>query len=218
MTGLTLTCQAVLFDLDGVLVDSRAVVERTWQHWAAHRGVDGADLGRRAHGRRTIETVREFAPHLDAASEARWLETLEVRDVDGVVALPGAAAMYNAIADSRRAVVTSGGRALAANRLHAVGLALPSVLVVAEDVAHGKPAPDGYLIGASRLGIAPSLCLVIEDAPPGIAAAKAAGATVLAVATTFPAADLTAADMTVASLAAVRVSVAADAIHVEVMR
>jgi sugar-phosphatase len=200
---LVLHCNAVLFDLDGVLVDSDAVVVRTWNRWAARHELDIPDLVRRAHGRRSIETVREVAPQLDAEAEARWLETVETSDAEGLAILPGAGALFQAIPSDRRAVVTSGGRALAEFRLAAVGLTPPDVLVSAEDVQRGKPAPDGYLLAARRLGAGPSECVVVEDTPAGIAAGRAAGATVLAVATTFPPAELHQAHVVLPSLATV---------------
>lgn len=201
MTQLALRCSAVLFDLDGVLVDSEAVVVRTWTRWAARHQLDIPDLVRRAHGRRSIETVREVAPQLDAEAEVQWLEGIEVSDAEGLAILPGAAALFQAIPRERRAVVTSGGRALAEFRLAAVGLTPPPVLISAEDVQRGKPAPDGYLLAAKRLGAPPNECLVIEDTPAGIAAGRAAGATVLAVATTFPPAELHQAHVVLPSLA-----------------
>lgn len=216
MPRVELRCQAILFDLDGVLVDSRAVVERTWRRWAERHRIRPNDLVAKAHGRRSVETVRAVAPHLDVMSEVRWLEAAELSDVDGLLPVPGAAALLDSVPDSRRAVVTSGGRALARLRLAAVGFALPSVIVAAEDVAHGKPAPDGYVRAASLLGVDPSHCVVLEDAPPGIVAGTAAGATVIAVATTFPRSQLSRARLTVDTLAVLRVSVHADRLDVAV--
>lgn len=203
MTHLVLRCSTVLFDLDGVLVDSEPVVVRTWNRWAARHRLDIPDLVRRAHGRRSIETVREVAPQLDAEVEVRWLEGTETSDAEGLAILPGAAELFQAIPRGRRAVVTSGGRALAEFRLAAIGLTPPAVLISAEDVQRGKPAPDGYLLAAERLGAAPRECVVIEDTPAGIAAGRAAGATVLAVATTFPPGDLRHAHVVLPSLSAV---------------
>jgi sugar-phosphatase len=198
---LDLSCRAVLFDLDGVLVYSEPVVVRTWRRWAARHGLDLPDLVSRAHGRRSIETVREVAPWLDAEAEVEWLSDVELADGDGLAALPGAARLFEAIPSRQRAIVTSGGRALAAFRLRAVGLTSPEVLIAAEDVEHGKPAPDGYLAAARRLDAEPGECIVIEDAPAGIAAGRAAGATVIAVATTFLAAELRQAHVVIDSLA-----------------
>ena len=214
MSQSILRCSAVLFDLDGVLVDSEQVVVRTWKRWAERHRLDIPDLVRRAHGRRSIETVRELAPQLDAAAEARWLEGIESSDADGLAPLPGAAELFQGIPPDRRAVVTSGGRALAEFRLAAVGFPSPAVLISADDVQRGKPAPEGYLRAAERLGVAPAECIVIEDTPPGIAAGRAAGATVLAVATTFPARELDQANVVVQSLADVTSSVQAASLHV----
>ena len=214
MTQSILRCRAVLFDLDGVLVDSEQVVVRTWNRWAERHRLDIPDLVRRAHGRRSIETVREVAPQLDAMAEARWLEGIESSDAEGLASLPGAAELFEAIPLDRRAVVTSGGRALAGFRLASVGLPSPRVLISADDVQRGKPAPDGYLLAAERLGVAPGECIVIEDTPPGIEAGRAAGATVLAVATTFPAPELDGAHVVVPSLASVTSTVRGSELHV----
>lgn len=216
LTQLVLRCSAVLFDLDGVLVDSEPVVVRTWNRWAARHKLEIPDLVRRAHGRRSIETVREVAPQLDAEVEVRWLEGIETSDAEGLVIMPGAAELFQAIPHERRAVVTSGGRALAEFRLAAIGLTAPAVLISAEDVERGKPAPDGYLLAAERLGAAPGECVVIEDTPAGIAAGRAAGATVLAVATTFPPAEVHQAHVVLPSLAAVETRVDGMAVHLTI--
>jgi sugar-phosphatase len=197
---------AILFDLDGVLVDSHAVVARTWRRWSERHALQIPDIVRRAHGRRSVDTVREIAPGLDAAAEVEWLATTELADLDGVVALEGADVALGALAEGQRAIVTSGGRALARLRLAHVGLPVPAVLVAAEDVRQGKPSPEGYLAAARRLGVAPSRCVVFEDAPAGIEAGRAAGATVIAVATTFPRETLGAAAAIVDSLGAVHVA------------
>jgi sugar-phosphatase len=198
--SVVLKCEAILFDLDGVLVDSHQVVERTWRRWVARHGIDAPDIVRRAHGRRSIETVREVAPELNADEEVRWLAEQEVGDFEGVVALPGAAAMLDALRPDEWAVVTSGGRELARRRLTHAKLPLPDTLIAAEDVTVGKPAPDGYLKAADRLGRHASKCLVIEDTPPGIEAGYAAGARTVGLTTTFPGSALPSADMIVEHL------------------
>lgn len=207
---LTLTCDAVLFDLDGVLVDSRAVVERTWRRWGEIHGLDGSQLVRRAHGRRTIETVREVAPHLDMNEEVRWLATAELSDFGGVIALPGAATALDALNEGEWAVVTSGGRDLARRRLECASLPVPRILVAAEDVQAGKPSPEGYVAAAMRLGVDPSRCVVVEDTPPGLEAGRLANARIVALATTFPHTDLTRADAVAKSLAAVKIGHSSD--------
>jgi mannitol-1-/sugar-/sorbitol-6-phosphatase len=214
---LTLECEAVLFDVDGVLVDSRAVVERSWALWAARRGIDPKGIVQRAHGRRTIETIRALAPQLDADEETAWLESAELQDTGGLVALPGAETALRAVPDSRRALVTSGGRALASMRMRAAGLPVPSVLVAAEDVQIGKPAPDGYLLAARRLGFEAHECVVVEDAPPGITAGRASGAHVIALTTTFPATALTEASVIVPTLDAVQIAAEGRYLRIEVL-
>jgi mannitol-1-/sugar-/sorbitol-6-phosphatase len=199
-----LRCQALLFDLDGVLMDSGAAVERTWERWSARHGLDLATILAQAHGRRSADTVRAVAPWLDAEAEAEAIEADESEDVDGVVALPGAASLLRALPAGRWAVATSGSRRLATRRLGHGRLPVPEVLVTADDVTHGKPHPEPYLAAARALGADPARCVVVEDAPAGIAAARAAGASVLGLATTFTAAELREADRVVPSLAAVR--------------
>ena len=200
----TIRCVAILFDLDGVLMDSGAAVERAWTRWAVGHELDVAGVLAEAHGRRTQDTIRAVAPWLDVETETRGLEAGESDDTDGVVALPGAASLLESLPSDRWAVATSGSRRLATTRLAHGGLPLPRVLVTAEDVERGKPDPQPYLAAAAALGVEPSQCLVVEDAPAGIAAGKAAGAAVLAVTTTFPVSELGAADYQAPSLAGVR--------------
>jgi mannitol-1-/sugar-/sorbitol-6-phosphatase len=193
-------CGAILFDLDGVLMDSRVAVERAWERWATGHGIDPIAVLAQAHGRRTIDTIRAIAPLLDIEAEARLLEVAESVDFDGVTTLPGAAALLEALPAGSWTVVTSGTRALATGRLAHGGLPIPERLITAEDVERGKPDPQPYLAGAAALGIDSADCLVIEDAPAGIEAGKAAGMTVIALVTTFEASALVAADYVVGSL------------------
>jgi mannitol-1-/sugar-/sorbitol-6-phosphatase len=191
---------AIVFDLDGVLADSTAAVERAWRRWAGEHGLAAADVLAIAHGRPSRDVVRELAPHLDAAEQARLVDGWEVRDTEGVAALPGA---LECVALARRgswAIVTSGGRELATGRLRAVGVPLPEVLVTADDVARGKPDPEPYERAARELGVPAGECLVVEDSPPGIAAARRAGMFVVAVATTHGEPELREADRVLASM------------------
>ena len=194
-------CGAILFDLDGVLMDSRVCVERHWTRWANRHGIDVALVLAEAHGRRTTDTIRAVAPLLDIAAEARRLEEAETVDFDGVTTLPGAARLLGALPSGSWTVVTSGTRDLATGRLAHGGLPIPERLITADDVEHGKPDPQPYLAGAEALRIDPPQCLVVEDAPAGIEAGRAAGMTVLALATTFEAGALAAADYVLGSLA-----------------
>ena len=186
---MEIRCSALLFDLDGVLVDSRAVVERVCRLWAARLGVTAEELLKVAHGRRTRDTARILAPHLDAEKEAAWIDNEELHDTEGLVEVPGAARFVRSLPSGKWAVVTSCGRDLARLRLTTVGIPVPAVIITSEDVSNGKPAPDGYRLGAKRLGVDPGSCVVFEDAPPGIAAGLAAGARVVALRTTHPDAD-----------------------------
>jgi len=173
-----------------VLVDSRAVVERTWQRWGQRHQVDIAPLLRIAHGRRARDTLLAIIPRLATDAEVAWLDAAELEDVEGLTPVPGAPEFLASLPPQRWGIVTSCRRPLAELRLTAVGFAVPGMMVVTTDVPRGKPAPDGYRLGAQRLGYNPSDCIVFEDAPPGVAAARAAGARVIGLTTTHPAAAL----------------------------
>ena len=197
----SLICRAILFDLDGVLADSAAVVERSWRAWAERVGLEPDGLLRAVHGRRAVDTVREQRPALDADAELAWLIDLESRDTEGITAIPGAAALLAALPWRQWGVVTSGVRAVALARLAAVGLPEPPLLVAADEIRLGKPHPEGYLTAAARLGVTPADCVVVEDAPAGAAAARAAGMRLVAVTTSYPAAEFADADLVVPDLA-----------------
>jgi mannitol-1-/sugar-/sorbitol-6-phosphatase len=197
---------AILFDLDGVLVDSTACVERQWYQWAKRHGLDFQDVIARAHGRRSIDTMRALVPSLDIEAEARRLELAEIEDTNGLIAVAGAAELLATLTPLQWAVVTSGSRRLATTRLHAVDLPLPDIFITAEDVTEGKPHPEGYLKAANLLGVDPQNCVVIEDAPAGIQAALTGGMSALAVASTHLPADLQEAQACVPSLAALQVT------------
>ena len=187
---IPIKCSGLLFDLDGVLVDSTPAVARVWAAWAREHGLEPDEVVRKAHGRPSINTIRELLPHADHATEDREVERREIADVEGVIALPGAMDLLQALPLERWAVVTSCTRTLAGVRISAAGLPKPKHLVTATDVKHGKPDPEPYLKGAQILGAPASECIVIEDAPAGIRAGKEAGACVLALRTTASDAEL----------------------------
>jgi mannitol-1-/sugar-/sorbitol-6-phosphatase len=188
-----------LFDIDGTLVDSSAVVERAWGQVAREFGVDADAVLAACHGRRSVDTVQEFFAPADQPAAQKRIDELELADRD-VVACRGAADLLTSLDGQPWAAVTSGPRELMTARLAAAGLPVPKVLVTAEDVQRGKPAPDGYLLAARELGVSPTSCVVVEDSPAGVAAGQAAGALVAAVTTTHPADALSAADLVVAGL------------------
>ena len=201
-----LACSAILFDLDGVLVDSTRAVDREWREWAARKGVDGDRVMAIAHGVRTIEVIRRVAPHLDADTEAAAIENHEAHDQRGVTVMPGAADLLKSIPERRWGVVTSGSRLLAKNRLRYCGLPVPEVLVTSDDVTNGKPDPEPYLKGAEGLGFPPDECMAIEDAPAGVQAARAAGMKVIGMASTYARSKLAEADAVVEAFACIQVS------------
>jgi len=200
-------CAAVLFDLDGVLVDSTRSVERQWRAWAREQGIDGDKVMTVGHGVRAVEVIRAIAPHLDAEAEVKKLESREADDRDGVVVMPGAVELVHAIPEDRWCVVTSGTRLLASARLRLFGIPAPKFMITADDVANGKPHPEPYLKGAELLGVSPEECLVIEDAPAGIQSAHAGGMKVIALASTYPVLALGKADAVVENLAQIQVAV-----------
>ena len=200
-------CAAILFDLDGVLVDSTRSVERQWRAWALEQGLNGDQVANVSHGVRAIEVIRGVAPHLDAEAEVRKLESREANDRDGVAVMPGAIDLVRSIPDGRWCVVTSGTRHLATARLQLAGIPLPRVLITADDVTHGKPHPELYLKGAQLLGVEPAECLVIEDAPAGIQSARTGGMKAIGLTSTYPASALTQANLVVKNLTQIQVRV-----------
>ena len=173
-------CTAVLFDCDGVLVDSDASIRRSFVRWATPHGIDGSALFEASRGRRAIDSIRAAAPHLDVELEDKRFEQFELDDARTVTALPGAREICTT-ANMRWAVVTSGGRRLVSARLAAAGIAPPPVVIAGDELTFGKPHPEGYLLAAARLGVAPEHCVVVEDADAGIAAGLAARCHVIAV-------------------------------------
>lgn len=174
---------AALFDMDGTLVDSSAAVHVAWGEFAERHGLDAPELLAHVHGVRAVDTVRRFVPSADVVAETERLLAREIELVDRVTAIPGAVELLAALpaAGVPTAIVTSAPRDLALVRLAAAGVPVPEVFVTGEDVARGKPAPDGYLLAAERLGADPARCLVFEDADAGIRSGLAAGATVVVV-------------------------------------
>ena len=183
-------CSAFLFDLDGVLIDSTPAVQRVWARWAMERGFDPHAVVAHAHGRPSLSTVRHFLPDADHESENREVERREVRDVEGIVVLPGALELLTSLPPHRWTIATSCTRRLAEVRLRAAGLPIPQCMVTSTDVTRGKPDPEPFLEAAAKLGFPAADCIVCEDVPAGVLAGKAAGARVVALRTTFPEVEL----------------------------
>jgi sugar-phosphatase len=176
------TFGALLFDMDGTIISSVAAAERVWAAWAQRQGLDVATLLPRIHGVRGIDVITELGlPGIDAHAEVQAILLAEIEDVGGIEAIEGAAAFLASLPSDRWAIVTSSPRRLALRRLEAAGLPPPAVLVTGEDIEHGKPAPDCFLLAAKLLGQKIEDCVVFEDAPAGIQAAEAAGAAVVVV-------------------------------------
>lgn len=202
---MVLHCKAIIFDLDGVLVDSKEVVEKHWRMWAERHQLDPGKILRIAHGRRTADTIAVVAPMLDAILEAEKLELKEAPDTDGLRTYARANHLIKGLHAGSWAVATSGTKPTALKRLEFANLPVPEVLITAEDIEHGKPDPEVYLLAASRLGITPSNCIVVEDAPAGIESARRAGMVVVAVATTHGIEQLKGASAIVPSITSLRI-------------
>jgi sugar-phosphatase len=195
---------AVLFDLDGVLVDTTQLVERYWRRWAREQNLPPGDVLAVVHGRLARDVVRMFMPDHDVEQEALRIQRSDPADSAEIHAIPGARECVNVARRGRWAVVTSGERETATGRLAAVALPIPEVLVTADDVTLGKPDPEPYERAARELAVPASGCVVIEDSPAGITAAKRAGMTVFAVTTTHAASSLGEADCLFQSMREVR--------------
>jgi sugar-phosphatase len=188
--------RGILFDLDGVLVDSTPAVARCWARWAVQFGFNADEVVHRAHGRPSIVTLRELMPNGDYEQENRKMEQWEIEDTDGVVPLPGVLDLLHGLPPQQWAIVTSCTRPLAEVRIRVAGLPWPKQLVTSADVQRFKPDPDPYLKGAELLRLAAADCVVVEDAPAGIRSGRAAGSRVLALRTTEADELLTAAGAT----------------------
>jgi mannitol-1-/sugar-/sorbitol-6-phosphatase len=210
-------CRGMLFDLDGVLVDSTPAVARCWAKWSLLHGLDAEEVTRRAHGRPSLMTLRELVPDADHEAEHQQMERWEIEDVSDLAPLPGAVELLQALPRERWAIVTSCTPPLAEVRIRAAHLPWPKHLVTSVDAQRSKPDPDPYLKGAELLGFAPADCLVVEDAPAGVRAGKAAAVSVLALRTTESDAVLTAAgaDWIVTDLSSVCLVSPGSALRIE---
>jgi sugar-phosphatase len=187
---VVLQCEAVLFDMDGTIVDSSIPVRKLWESWAGRFGIPYEKVEAVMHGRRAIETMNLVAPELPQPETVEQFLRDEALLDEGIVEIPGAAALLHALPANRWAVVTSATCELAKSRMKAAGLPIPEVLIGADLVTNGKPHPEGFLLAAEKLGVEPSKCLVVEDSIAGIAAGRAAGMQVLGVTTHYDAAAL----------------------------
>jgi mannitol-1-/sugar-/sorbitol-6-phosphatase len=214
---IAIRCSALLFDMDGVLIDSTPAVARVWHRWAVEHGFDPEAVVHMAHGRPSRTTIRELLPNadIDIDREDREVERREIEDLDGVVLLPGARQLLNILPPDRWTVATSCTRPLAEVRLRAAGLPIPKTMITSNDVKIGKPDPEPYLKAAAKLGFAASDCIVVEDAPAGVRAGKAAGSRVIAFPTTMIRRDLedAGADWIVRNCADIVASSDGDGLH-----
>ncbi len=212
---MRLETAGILFDMDGVLVSSLGSVERSWAQWGEMRGVDGAKAILTAHGKRAIDTIRMLRPDLDDREELALIEQIEIDDREDIQVLPGVQSLLASLPPGSWTICTSATERLARVRLEYAGLQPPERFIAADMVEYGKPHPEPYLRGAALLGFPPERCLVIEDAPAGCAAGKAAGCSVLATLFSHSADQLAAADWRVHSLEKCRVTGQAGTLEVE---
>jgi sugar-phosphatase len=200
-----LHARAIVFDKDGVLLDTMAMIRAVWSEWAAERGLDPAAVLAEIH-RTAYELFDRFAPAADPAAELAWIGARQASREPSIAAFRGASELLQALPEGAWAVVTSARREVSARHLSAAGLRVPRVLICAEDTPVGKPDPAGYLLAAERLGVRPAECLAVEDAPAGVRAARAAGMFVVAVTTSHPPDDLREADAVIESLTELEVA------------
>lgn len=176
---------AMLFDMDGTVLNSIAATERAWTRWSERLGLDARAVLRDIHGRRAADTVRGLnMPALDVDAEAAEIMRMEMADTEGVEPVPGVREFLRSLPDGRWAIVTSAPRELAVVRLEAAGLEVPEIVVTADDISRGKPDPSGYQLAARQLRVSISDCVAFEDAAAGIQAAEAAGAAVIVITAT----------------------------------
>jgi sugar-phosphatase len=181
---MQIQCEALLFDMDGVLINSTPAVARVWRQWAIEHGFNPEEVVAHAHGRPSLATVRHYLPNADHAAENREVERREIADLEGIVPLPGALDLLAGLPKDRWTIVTSCTRPLAEVRIKAAGLPLPARMITSNDITNGKPHPEPYLKGAAILGVPPDRCVVLEDVPAGVRAGKGSGAKVIAFTTT----------------------------------
>jgi len=216
MAQVVVEAKGLLFDNDGVIVSSIASVNRCWRKWAAHYGVPNADQVQIAHGTRAVEIMEQIVPGVDKEEGLRLIEDMEIADVDDLEVLPGVRALLESLPKERWAIVTSATWRLLIGRLKAAKLPIPERIVSGDRVVNGKPHPEPYLRGAALVGADPAECIVVEDAPTGVGAGKAAGCRVLGVLGTHSVEELRAAgcDWVVKSLLDVSVTSTSDGLRV----
>ncbi len=178
---MQIQAKAILFDSDGVLIDSHDHVVVAWRQIAEEFGLDEAELTRNMIGVRSVDTLSRFLPPDETARAISRLEDIEVALAADSTSMPGACELLDRLPDGSWTIVTSGSARLAQARWRSAGIPIPGAIITADDVSTGKPSPEPYLAAAAALGVDPRHAVVFEDSSPGGEAGKAAGAAVIAV-------------------------------------
>jgi sugar-phosphatase len=213
MEPLCIAAKGILFDMDGVLINSIGSVVRCWQRWAAMYDVPDAAHYEVPHGTRAIDIVKLLRPDIDPQEGLRVIEDLEMEDMADLTVLPGVKTLLESLPPERWAIVTSATRRLLLGRLAEAGLPVPERIISGDMVERGKPDPEPYRRGAELLGFRPEECVVVEDAPSGVGAGIAAGCRVLGVLGTHSLDELDAASWVVSSLEELVVTVRVDGLE-----
>jgi len=212
----TLNCQAVLFDLDGTLVESTFFIERLWQDWGVQHGITRQRMSEVMHGRPATEIINIVAPHLSIKDEVYALEADEISRMDGMKTYAGVNELLSSLPPKQWAIVTSGSLRVASARLDYAKLPRPDIFITADDIRAGKPAPDAYILAAQRLHVSPADCVVVEDAPAGVQAGKSAGMKVIGIASSHSKEELKRADVVVQQLADIQLQVTGNQIRLQI--